>query len=100
MLESALERLWFDGRLVDVVLMFVMLEVLLVMLIRKLTGRGPVFAPFLCNLLAGVFLMLALREALGSQSVELILVWLLGAFASHLGDLYLRWNWQRPEAGT
>jgi len=41
MLESALERLWFDGRLVDVVLMFVMLEVLLVMLIRKLTGRGP-----------------------------------------------------------
>jgi|GEM_PF-3107265 len=66
MLESALERLWFDGRLVDVVLMFVMLEVLLVMLIRKLTGRGPVFAPFLCNLLAGVFFMSAHAVVIGS----------------------------------
>ncbi len=98
MFEGVLERVWSDGRLLDVVLLFVLLEVLLVAFVRRRSGRGPALIPFVFNLLSGVFLMMALREALGSSSIEMILAWLGASLVCHLVDLYARWNWRPPEA--
>lgn len=95
-----LERMWADGRLVEFMLLFVLIEVVVVTVIRQRSGRGPAFVPFVFNLLSGVFLMLALREALGAGSIEWILLWLLASLASHLVDLYVRWNWQGRKDGA
>ncbi len=89
---------WSEGRLIDVMLALVAVEVLVVAVMRQRKRRGPPMLPFLCNVLAGACLMLALREAFHAQSIPLILVLVSASGLFHLLDLYFRWV--RPSAGV
>lgn len=77
---------------IDWILALVGLEALGVALLRFASGRGPALLPFFATLLAGVFLLLALRSALAGSSANWIVVCLMAGLFAHLADLVLRWE--------
>ena len=81
-----------DGRAVDLILVLMVLEGILLAAYRWRTGRGIAVVDLLGMLLAGAFLLLALRAALTGASWSRIAVWLLAALAAHLVDLVRRWR--------
>jgi hypothetical protein len=81
-----------DPRFIDAILALVALEAVAVLGWRRMTGAGPEPLGFLCTLLAGGFLLLALRNALAGASETAIAGSLALAFASHLADVCLRWR--------
>ena len=87
-----------DGRAIDWVLALVVLESLALVGWRVVTGRGPAPAALIFNLLAGAFLLLALRGALAGASPGAIASALTAALAAHIADLAGRWNAQPAAA--
>ena len=81
-----------DGRLIDVILALVAAEAVAVVAWRLSRGGGPALPAFFANLLAGAFLLLGVREALGGADPWRLAAVLAAAFASHLADLSLRWR--------
>ncbi len=81
-----------DGTAVDLILVFMLLESILLAVHRKRTGRGIALIDLAAMLLAGAFLLLALRAALTGASWTWIAVWLLAALVAHLFDLLRRWR--------
>ena len=77
---------------IDWILALVGLEAAGVALFRVLTGRGPALLPFFATLLAGVFLLLALRSALAGSSATWVVVCLVAGLFAHLADLIVRWD--------
>ena len=55
-------------------------------------GRGISPLDALASLLAGVFLLLALRAALTAEPWTAVALWLAGALAAHLADVARRWR--------
>jgi hypothetical protein len=79
-----------SGRVVDVVLAFMLIELAALVLVRR---RGAaVFRPLdvAVNSGAGASLLLALRAALRGSEWQPIALWLLSALGFHLWDLWLR----------
>lgn len=85
-----MSELLLSGRLIDIILLLVALEILL---LRSLRSRGapPVLA-LLPNLLAGASLLLALRLALGQASWVWLALALTTSLVAHLMDLRQRWR--------
>ncbi len=94
---AVLESLVSSGRIVDLMLVFVALEVVAILLYRARRGGGVPPWPLLANVGAGGSLMLALRAGLGGAGWTLVALCLVSALAFHVLDLALRW--ERP-AGT
>ena len=68
---ALLEDLVTSGRIVDLMLAFIVLEIVALMLIRRYTGGGIATWPLLTNIGAGTSLMLALRADLtGEQAAD------------------------------
>ncbi len=87
-------ELLLSGRLIDLILALVALEVLLLHLLRS---RGaPPLAALLPNLLAGASLLLALRLALGQASWLWLALALATSLLAHLLDLRQRWQAAPP----
>ena len=80
-----------SGRVVDVILVVVAIEFIVLALHHRRTGRGIAPAAILPNLLAGIFLLLALRAASGSGHAAWVALFLLLALLAHLADLQRRW---------
>jgi hypothetical protein len=95
MMET-MAALFANGRVVDVILVLVGFEALAVLSYRAATGRGPAPLPFVANLLAGAFLMVALRNALEGASWIWIASSLVAALAAHFADLMARWGEKAP----
>lgn len=85
-----------DPGLVDWILLLVALEAAGALVLRRFWRRGPPPAGFLCNLLAGAALLVALRCALAGDSSWAIAASLAMAFVAHLADLALRWESRAP----
>jgi hypothetical protein len=84
---------WFaSGRAVDCILTFMVIEVAVLALIRKMTGRGPRPLNQIVSLLAGAALLLALRAALTAQPWTAVAACLSLALPAHLWDLARRWS--------
>ena len=77
---------------VDVALAITVLEVIVLWVLRRRSGRGLATRALLANVGAGLFLMLAVRAALVGAAWP----WLAGLFAaagaSHVADLAMRWR--------
>ena len=86
-----------SGAIVDVMLLFVAIEVALLLLIRRRSGAGIAPRALLLNVGAGVSLMLALRTALVGAGWTWIAACLVGALVFHVADLAERW---RPAPGA
>ena len=84
---------WFAGpHWVDLVIAFSVLEGLALAVYFGLTGRGVAPAQFLVNLVSGLCLMLALRNALAGAAWPWLLLCVLGAGLAHAVDLWRRWG--------
>ncbi len=81
-----------SGTIVDLILLLVAVEFVLLFLLVRFTGRGPSVFVLLPNLLAGAFLLLALRAALQQADWTWVAAWLAAAGAAHLADLWSRWK--------
>lgn len=81
-----------DGSVVDLILVLMLLEGAALVAYRWRTGRGLAIASVLAMLLAGAFLLLALRAALTGAAWNEIAICLLAALAAHLFDLGRRFR--------
>ncbi|MEL7449770.1 MAG: hypothetical protein AAFN78_11205 [Pseudomonadota bacterium] len=81
-----------SGRIVDLMLAFVALEIVLLVGFNLRTGRGIPPLSLLLNLGAGGSLMLALRAVLMESGWLTVAAFLVLSLFFHLGDLARRWN--------
>lgn len=70
--------------IIDLIFVIMAIEMVFLLYIKQKTGRGPQIGEYLPHQLAGLFLLLALRNALTSSSLFLFSTCLLGAFVCHL----------------
>ena len=83
---------WVEsGHLVEAILGLTGLEWLALSVYHRRTGRGVAPREFGRNLLSGIALLLALREALAGASWVWIAACLTAALLAHLSDLGRRW---------
>jgi hypothetical protein len=85
-------ELFAGGRIVDIILLLMLLEGIALLVYHYKTRRGLTPIAVISNLLAGGFLLLALRAALSAAGWQWIALWLLLALAGHLLDLLMRWR--------
>ena len=81
-----------SGRIVDLILVLVVIEAIILLIFRSMTGRGIPAVGLLINLLAGTFLLMALRSALTEMPWALTAAWLSAALVAHVADMALRWR--------
>lgn len=84
--------LFSSERLVDLILLLVIIEVGAIAIYRRSTGRGIALKDLLPNILAGVFLLLALRAALAGGGWMPISAFLSCAGIAHVIDIGRRWH--------
>ncbi len=89
---ALLQSLIDSGRIVDLMLVVLAIELVAVQVYRRRTGGGIAFVPMLLNLGAGGSLMLALRAALIGSGPLWIAVFLLSSLVFHVADQAARWE--------
>jgi len=92
----AMAELIESGSIIDLMLVFVLIEVAALMLYWRLTGKGIAPVSLLLNAGAGTSLMLALRAALTGAPWQWLAAWLAASLVFHVVDLAARW----PRAGS
>jgi hypothetical protein len=83
--------LFASGRIIDLILLLVLVEAMILIIIRKQTGRGLKPLDLILSLLAGVALLFALRAALRGVAWPPIALLLFLSLVAHLTDLGRRW---------
>lgn len=81
-----------SGHVVDLIIALMVIEALVLLAWRRRLGHGIASGALLASLLAGFFLLLALRGALTGAAWPVIALWLAAALGAHLGDLKGRWK--------
>jgi hypothetical protein len=76
---------------VDIAIGATLLEGFALLALYLLKGKGPAPRDWLGNLLAGLFLMVALRSALAGPEWPLLAGCLVGSLVAHCADLVRRW---------
>ncbi len=87
-----MENLLSSARVAEAILGLMALELIALLALRRRLGRGPSPAAILVTLLAGAFLLLALRAALSGAAWPWLAIWLVAALLAHVADLLLRWR--------
>jgi hypothetical protein len=77
---------------VDAILVFMLVEAIVLIIVRKKTGHGLGSLDLFLSLAAGAALLLALRAALIGATWIPVAVWLIVALPAHLWDLRRRWR--------
>ena len=88
---DSLEQFIFSGRIVDVMLAVLVVEVIWLSLRYRRTGRGLSPSQLITNAGAGGSLMLALKAVLTGAAWPWIVAALLASLTFHLADLRHRW---------
>jgi threonine/homoserine/homoserine lactone efflux protein len=84
--------LFASGRIIDIILIMVLVEIALLALARRLTKGVPRLARLLPNLAAGFLLLLSVRAAMTDAPWPLIALPLGLALLAHIIDLRGRWE--------
>ncbi len=87
-----LESLISSGRIVDIMVIFVIVEVLVLIVYWRVKQRGIPTVPLLANIGAGGSLMLALGASIKGAGHLVVALCLVAALVFHLTDLALRWK--------
>jgi hypothetical protein len=95
---TRVDALFASGRVIDLILVLMAIEGLALGLLYRKTGMGIAPVRLWPNLLAGGFLMLALRAALTGSGSVAIGSWLVLGLIAHLVDLALRWPRHTPRS--
>ena len=86
-----MKELFASGRVVDIIVAFMLIECLVLIVWRRQTGSGLSVSALVTNLAAGAALMLSLRAALVGAAWQIISLWLILALLAHAADLKIRW---------
>ena len=78
--------------LVDLVIVFTLIEGLVLLLVHRATGKGVAPREFLLNMVSGLCLMLALRALVHDAGAAWVAMCLLAAGVAHGTDLWVRWR--------
>jgi len=97
---NTLQSLILSGRVVDLMIALVVIEVLAVTVYKWRSGAGPSLAALIVNLGGGVSLMLALKAALVDAAWQSIVLCLVAALICHVADLALRWRAAATASGA
>ncbi|MEM7611332.1 MAG: hypothetical protein AAF270_06625 [Pseudomonadota bacterium] len=81
-----------SGRIVDIMLVVVAIEVAVLLAYRKVTGKGLRPLALLLNIGAGGSLMVALKLVFIDAGWQWVAVALISALVFHVSDLALRWQ--------
>lgn len=81
-----------SGRIVDLMLIVVAIEVVMLLSYRLKTGRGPGVVALFLNIGAGASLMVALKFKFIEAGWMLIAAALVAALLFHVSDLIWRWG--------
>ena len=81
-----------SGRIVDIMVVFIVIEVAALIYYWRRTGRGIPAIPLFANVGAGGSLMLALGATLKGYGTGVIALCLISSLVFHVTDLVLRWN--------
>jgi hypothetical protein len=84
------EQLISSGRIVDLIVCVMIVEGLLLTVLQRRLGFELPLSRIIPMLLAGLFLLLALRVSLQGGSWTWIALWLLAALIAHMLDLVAR----------
>jgi hypothetical protein len=87
-----LQQIITSGRIVDFIIAIMVMEVMACVAWRWHSTRGLSLPEISSMVLAGFFLLLALRSALASADWRWIALFLLGSLIAHLFDLKMRWR--------
>lgn len=87
-----LSKIISSGRIVDIMVLFVIVEVIALLAYYRSTGRGVPTLPLLANVGAGGSLMLALGATLKGFDTTVIALCLVASLIFHLSDLAIRWK--------
>ena len=93
-----MDALFDGGRVIDLILGLMVAEAIVLGILYRWTGQGIAPARLVPNLLAGAFLMLALRASLTVAGTGAIAFWLVLGLVGHLVDLGLRWRDNRARS--
>ncbi len=85
-----LDDLITSGRLVDLILLLLVVELIALIVLRRVRRTGPRLGDVLPTLVSGAFLLLALRLALTGAQPTWIAASLAGAGLAHVADLVRR----------
>jgi hypothetical protein len=89
---ESLQEFILSGRIVDLMLALVALEILVISYLFSRQGRGIASWPMLLNIGSGASLMLALRVSLTGGQWPMLAACLVAALAFHVADMALRWE--------
>jgi hypothetical protein len=89
--SELLESLVRTGRVADILIAVMVIEALVLIGYRIARGRGFAIPYVISNLVAGLFLVLALKSALTDSSWVWTALSLAAAGISHAVDLAVRW---------
>jgi hypothetical protein len=89
--SELLQSLIQTGRVADLLIAVLLAEAAVLVGLRMATGRGFAASYVISNLLAGLFLVLALRTALTDASWIWTALSLAAAGIAHAVDLAVRW---------
>jgi hypothetical protein len=78
--------------LIELIIAITLLEGVALTAYHRLTGKGVAPKEFAANLLSGLCLMLALRNALLGHSVGVTALFLSASGMVHASDLWRRWK--------
>lgn len=81
-----------QGRIVDLILLLVAVELVVLTAVAMRSGRTALLRGLVANVLAGAFLLAALRGALSGAAWPWIAMFLLAALVAHAADLLARWR--------
>jgi hypothetical protein len=87
-----MEAVFVSGHIADIMLAVLAIEFLGLVVYRRATGRGPTIAAIAPTMLAGGFLVIALRTALVGAPWTWTGLALAAALAAHVFDLAGRRN--------
>ena len=87
-----LEDLILSGRIVDIMIAFIVVEVVLLLVYERATGRGIAPYSLLVNVGAGGSLMLALRAVFSEADWTVIAACLVASLVFHTLDTLQRWK--------
>lgn len=93
--ERAMADLFASGRIIDLILIALALEVGAIGAYRGYRGRGIRASELVATAAAGACLLLALRGALAGAAWAWIAGWLLLGLGAHVADVSLRWAHDR-----
>lgn len=85
-------RLFATGRVADLIISFMLVEMVILTIVYRRTGRGVPPSELAPSLAAGMALVFALRAALAGSSWPLVAMWLILALVAHVLYVMSRWG--------